>query len=131
MVRGMTRSTGDIVFFMDRINSLHMFGAGCVTGQAPRIDFFGRVICENENLCYVPAALDVSGTSTVTAFASLVRRAAFCVECCFPVGSFLPPVIDIFVAGLARFGTDVIWRLRNIRGRRVCALGRLALPLLR
>ena len=73
----MARSAGNIVLGMQGIYGLHVFGAGCVAGQAALVDFFCRVILEHENLGHVSAALDVSRTWTVATFASLVRRAAF------------------------------------------------------
>jgi hypothetical protein len=59
MVGRMARSTGNIASCVQGIDRLHVFGAGCVAGQASFADFFARVILENKDFRCISAALDM------------------------------------------------------------------------
>lgn len=104
----MTRNATDIALRMERINGLHVFRARRVASQAAVVDFFGRMILENENLCGVAAARDVLCAWTMAAFAPLACSPAFRIQRRFPVRRLFPLIVDIFMAGFAGFGTNVI-----------------------
>src|SRR5580658_10152454 len=93
---------------MLRVDRVHVLRATGVAGQAALVDFLGRMIFEDENLRFVAAAGDVSGSRPMASFASLMRWAAFRIERRLPVRRLFPIVVDSFVTGLACLCADVI-----------------------
>lgn len=67
----------DVTFRMQGINGVHLLGTRRVTGQAAVIDFFGGMVFEDKNLCYIPASGNVSCPGTMAALASLARWPPF------------------------------------------------------
>lgn len=76
-----------------------------MAGEAAFVDLLAGVIGEDEDFRFIAAASDVSGARAVTAFASLVRRAALGIKRSFPVRRLLPGVVNLLVAGLADLRT--------------------------
>jgi len=103
VMRRVARSAAHVVLRMHRIDGVHVLRTTGVAGEALSVDFFGGVFAEDENLGLVAAAGNVRRTGTVAAFASLVRRAASCVERSFPVRCCFPVLVDVCVASLAGF----------------------------
>jgi len=108
VVRGVAGGATDVVPRMLGVDRVHVLRAAGVAGQAAFVDFLGRMILEDEDLSFVAASGDVSSSGTVTAFASLMRWAAFRVEGRLPVRRLFPIVVNSFVAGLACLCADVI-----------------------
>ena len=98
-----------------------MLRATGVAGQAALVDFLGRMIFEDENLGFVAAAGDVSGSRPMATLASLMRWAAFRIERCLPVRRLFSIVVNGFVAGLACLCADVIGGNWGRGGRLVLA----------
>src|SRR5580704_2443563 len=110
------RSLQQLFFFFDLMNAVAAdtadlrLGVGRavkvrvrsrVTGQALGVNLFGRVLRGIEYLGGVAAARHVLRSGTMAALATLVRGAAQLVERCFPVGCFLPAIVNLSVARLA------------------------------
>ena len=127
MMRRMAGNAADVVLRMHRIDGIHVFGATGVARQAAGVDILCRVILEDKNLGDIPATSDVGRSWPMTAFASLVRRAALRIERGLPVRTLLPGVVNVVVASLADFRSYIFGRRRSACGRLV----RRALVLLR
>ena len=107
-----------LVLPVERIRAIEVSWPGSMAGEAARIDFLRGMLREDENLRLVTTAFDVSGSRAMAPLASLMRRAASRVESCLPVRSFLPAVIDVFVASLANFRTHILSLVGVLRSGR-------------
>jgi hypothetical protein len=79
-LRMMWRVAGDaadFTFRMQGIDCVHLLETRRVTRQAAVIDFFGRMVFKDENLCYIPASGNVSCPRTMAALASLAGWTPF------------------------------------------------------
>lgn len=113
VMRRVAGSAGDIVLRMHGIDGIHVFRAGGMAGKAAGIDFPGRVAWEDKDFCLVTAPGYVRPTGAVAALASLVRWATLDIERRLPVRTFLPAIVNFFMARLADFSSHEIGR----RGR--------------
>lgn len=107
----MGRVAGDaahVALSMQRVHRIHVLGATGMARQAAVVDFFGRMILEDEDLRYVAASGDVRRPGTMATFTSLVGWPPFRIKCCFPVRGLLPAVVNVLVAGFASLCSDII-----------------------
>ena len=110
VMRRMARNATHVVLGMFRIDGVHMLGATGVASQTAGVNFLRRAIFKDEDLGDVTASRHVSRSGTVTTLASLMRRAALRIQCCLPVRTLLPSVVNILMTGLAYFRPNVIGR---------------------
>jgi hypothetical protein len=103
MMRGMAGNAADVILRMQRIDGIHVFGGTGVARQAAGVDLLRRVILEDKYFGDIPATSHVRRSGPMTAFASLVRRAAFRIERGLPVRTLLPGAVNVVVASLADF----------------------------
>lgn len=95
-----------------------MLRAAGMTAQTAGINFFWCRVLEHEDLRFVSTTRHMIGTGTVTALTPLLRSSTFLVQSGLPMWCFLPAGVNLCVASLAGFGTDV---LGGIVGRRNCS----------
>ena len=112
MVRRMTGNATHVILSMLRVDVVHVLRAARVARQAARVDLLGRMVLEDKNLCDIAPSGNMSGPGTMTSFASLVRWTSLGVERRLPMRRFLPVVVDILVAGLAGFRSDIVGSIR-------------------
>lgn len=103
MVGRVAGDATDLVLIVNRVDGTHVLSAAPVACQTAGVDFFRRRIFEDKNLCFVATAGHMVRARSVTAFAALLRGAAFFILGGLPVRCFLPGVINLLVAGLAGF----------------------------
>jgi hypothetical protein len=107
VMRRMAGDATDVIFRMLRVDGIHVLRTAGMAGQAPGVDFLGRVFAKNENLRFVAAARDVSRTGTVTILAAVLRDPAFLVRL-LPVRAFLPAIVEVFMASLAGLRSHIL-----------------------
>jgi hypothetical protein len=101
VMRRMAGDATDVILRMYRVDGVHVFRATGVTGHTAGVDFLRRSALEQEYFGFVAAARHMVRTRTMAALATLLGRAASCVQGGLPVGRFLPGVVDLLVTGLA------------------------------
>ena len=92
---------------MHRVDSVHLLRAGCVAGEALRVDFFCACRFEFEKFGCIRRIRHVFRAGAVASFATLFRRAAARVVCSRVVARFFPGIVFILVASLAGFRAGV------------------------
>src|SRR5208282_33995 len=95
-----------------------------VAAQAASAGFLPRLPFEDEYFGFVAATCHVASAGTMAPLATLLRGAAFLIQCGLPVRRLLPCVVNLLVTGLAGFRSDVLGGFRGRHTSRGCA-GRL------
>jgi len=120
MMGRMAGDATDVILQMHGVDSVHVLRAAGVAVQAPRADLLRRCALEGENLGLVSSAIDVGLPGTVTAFASLPRRAFLRIQSSYKMRGILKMLEEILgrhvcVAGFAGLGTNVERWIRRPR----------------
>src|SRR5579872_6055212 len=82
------------------LGALEVGVCSSVAGQTAGVNFGRRSLLKEEDFGFIAAPGDMVRPRSMTAFATLFRRAACLIQRGFPVRRFLPAAVNFFVAGL-------------------------------
>lgn len=119
----MAVEAADVAIGMGRLTEVGLLFGASVTTETPRTRLLAREILETNDLADVAAALNVSGSGSVTVLATVLgflqKREV--------TRTFKMLAVDVFMAGLACVGSDVRTGLRIRSTRTLCRLRLLSM----
>jgi len=119
----MAVEAADVAIGMGRLTEVGLLLGASMTTETPRTRLLAREILETDDLADVAAALNVSGSGSVTVLATVL---AF-LQKHEVARTFKMLAVDVFMAGLACVGSDVRTGLRIRSTRTLCRLRLLSM----